>query len=287
MRRVDARTLTAELTHFVPSDVLAHVAAGSLHPAFIFPTPCIIEVEPPLVGYYRLLLGISKKDFYDDPIRRIFMPSEERGTFAPRQRENCAALCEQMCAALADLIRAVPDISLNDLAELSLLTLGDQYSGAWKVLLGQKAEAEVFDAFYQALRHVPSACKETAKLITLLDRDGAAIRIRRQPDPDVSIERLMGTTWTLETAVEIKGGRDRSNAHNRAGEAEKSHAKTSHGDVRHWTIAMSVGLNADVIAMESGRTDEWFDVEHVRVCTGADWERFRLVLAAAVNVSAA
>jgi hypothetical protein len=86
-------------------------------------------------------------------------------------------------------------------------------------------------------------------------------------------------------AIEIKGGTDNSNAHNRAGEAEKSHQKAKKLDFRDfWTVIAMKGLDAEKLRQESPTTNSWFDIAQVLGRSGDDWEEFRSRLADAVGV---
>jgi hypothetical protein len=60
-------------------------------------------------------------------------------------------------------------------------------------------------------------------------------------------------------AIEIKGGRDNSNIHNRIGEAEKSHQKARNdGFVECWTIVGISDLNMELAKKESPTTDRFY-----------------------------
>jgi XcyI restriction endonuclease len=62
-------------------------------------------------------------------------------------------------------------------------------------------------------------------------------------DPDVCIQEEFAGNLRNKVAIEIKGGTDKSNAHNRAGEAEKSHQKAKREGLRDfWTIITKKGL---------------------------------------------
>jgi len=77
-------------------------------------------------------------------------------------------------------------------------------------------------------------------------------------------------------AIEIKGGTDVSNAHNRAGEAEKSHQKVKKQGFRdYWTLISKTGLSVEKLKQESPTTNSWFDVAQVRARQGGDWNEFR------------
>ncbi|MGZ6253369.1 MAG: XcyI family restriction endonuclease [Candidatus Binataceae bacterium] len=84
-------------------------------------------------------------------------------------------------------------------------------------------------------------------------------------DPDLKIqEELEPGQVHNKVAIEIKGGTDKSNAHNRAGEAEKSHQKARAQEFNDfWTIIAKKGLNLEKLKSESPTTNRWFDVSQV------------------------
>ncbi len=77
-------------------------------------------------------------------------------------------------------------------------------------------------------------------------------------DPDLRIQEELGAGHVHnKVAVEIKGGTDRSNAHNRAGEAAKSHQKArAQGFNDFWTIIAQKGLNLALLG-RTGRCSSW------------------------------
>ena len=86
-------------------------------------------------------------------------------------------------------------------------------------------------------------------------------------------------------AIEIKGGTDNSNAHNRAGEAEKSHQKAKNQGFRDfWTIISTTGVNQEKLKQESPTTNSWFDVAQVLAREGTDWIEFRSRFADACGI---
>ena len=88
-----------------------------------------------------------------------------------------------------------------------------------------------------------------------------------------------------KVAIEIKGGTDNSNAHNRAGEAEKSHQKAKGQGFRDfWTIISIAGVNATKLKQESPTTNSWFDVAQVLARQGDDWKEFRSRFAGEVGI---
>jgi hypothetical protein len=104
-------------------------------------------------------------------------------------------------------------------------------------------------------------------------------------DPDLRIQEEFGGELRNKVAIEIKGGADVSNAHNRAGEAEKSHQKAKHQGFRQfWTIISKTGLNLKKLTSGSPTTQSWFDVSQVLGREGDDWNDFRSRIAEAVGI---
>jgi XcyI restriction endonuclease len=104
-------------------------------------------------------------------------------------------------------------------------------------------------------------------------------------DPDVRIEEEFGEERRPLVAIEIKGGTDRSNAHNRAGEAEKSHQKAKALGFRdRWTVIAKGGLDLSVLEAESPTTNSWFDTAHVLAREGEDWKELRTRIVGSVGI---
>lgn len=68
------------------------------------------------------------------------------------------------------------------------------------------------------------------------------MKIRFGSDPDILVSERSGNQYRHLLAIEVKGGSDPSNIHNRLGEAEKSHLKLSASGVLRWTI---IGIPVD------------------------------------------
>lgn len=103
---------------------------------------------------------------------------------------------------------------------------------------------------------------------------------------DISIrEKLPSGNFRNLVAVEIKGGKDYSNIHNRIGEAEKSHQKArKEGFVECWTIVGVSSIDAGKARKKSPSTDLFFGLEAI-VRPGSDEFRdFREHLLSRVGV---
>jgi len=190
-----------------------------------------------------------------------------------------------MSDALAELVRQMsPTISQRDVRELTLLTIGSQFQGGNNVVIGRHA----IEALYLSVREVVKAWIALAQKDKIVVTNSASRRVTLSfgADPDLRIqEELAAGHVHNKVAVEIKGGTDRSNAHNRAGEAEKSHQKArAQGFNDCWTIIAKKGLSLETLRSESPSTNRWFDVSQVFGRTGEDWEEFRRRLAGAVGI---
>jgi hypothetical protein len=104
-------------------------------------------------------------------------------------------------------------------------------------------------------------------------------------DPDIRIQEEFGEVLRKKVAIEIKGGTDASNAHNRAGEAEKSHQKAKKDGFRdYWTIISKAGVQIEKLTAESPTTNDWFDVGQVLARQGEDWNLFKTRLADSAGI---
>lgn len=283
--RVDPQELKKQIGEYVPSDAQQLLAANAVRDEYVFPTPVVLEAAPTLIGYYRLLLGIPQKGFYHGSTGMARFKSMERhGTINERQREGLPEFCSAMGSALADMVRQLsPAVTSRDIAELPLLTLGQQLQGANNVRIGQQAILDIFLTIAEIVQ--PYLSKREDRLLGLVNSSGRSVLITLAADPDVRIEEVFGDERRKKVAIEIKGGTDRSNAHNRAGEAEKSHQKARLQGFRDfWTIIALKDLDLEKLRRESPTTNSWFDVAEVLAREGLCWEEFRSRLAGEVGI---
>lgn len=283
---VDQKAIKRELAEFAPHDALAILAKAGIRDEHIFPTPTLLIEKPTLIGYYRLLLGSPQKTFYGSGTGMgQFKTMEGTGTITHKQKQNLPAFCKTMCEALADLVRQIsPHVTLRDVAELPLLTLGSQIQGANNNRIGQEANRGVFLAINEIV--VGHIVKRTANEIVVKNAARRRVVITLASDPDVRIEEeASGGMLRKKVAIETKGGTDKSNAHNRAGESEKSHQKAKNAHfVEFWTLIALKGLKLSDLKKESPTTTAWFDVAHVLAREGIDWQSFREHVAHAVGI---
>jgi hypothetical protein len=283
---VDARKVKAELSNFVPADALAILAASGIRDEHIFPTPTVLAKKPTLVGYYRLLLGSPQKTFYGSGSGMSQIKSmETHGTMTEKQKAALPEFCSAMCCSLAELVRQIsPPVTKRDVNDLPLLTLGQQFQGANNNKIGQRATQDVFLAVAEIVRE--HTVSRSISQIKVNNAAGRIVLLTQASDPDVRVEgEAPGGETHKIVAIEIKGGSDKSNAHNRAGEAEKSHQKAKLDGFRSfWTLIALTGMDQAKLKKESPTTNEWFDVSQILARTGPHWDRFREHLTQAVGI---
>ena len=282
---LDPNELKVQLSEYIPADIQQILAAQGIRDEDVFPTPMVLEAGPMLVGYYRLLLGIGQKTFYRSGTGMGRLQKMEiNGTINDRQRGILPAFCRAMSVSMSSLVRELRnDLTPRDIGELPLLTLGSQFQGGANVAIGQQATKEVFRAIIDIVGAYTET--QTTQSITVINAAGRRVVISSASDPDVSIREQVGDLIRNRVAIEIKGGTDVANVHNRAGEAEKSHLKAKSEDFRDfWTIISTNGVNSDRLQAESPTTTSWFNAPEILVREGSDWDEFRSRIAEAVGI---
>lgn len=286
---IDVADLYAQLAVYAPADARKILAGAGVRDEEVFPTPIVLEKAPALVGYYRLLLGSPQKTFYGSSTGMSQVRSMEvNGIVNARQISLLPDFCRAMSGAIADLVRQLsPTVTPRDIHELPLLTIGSQFQGGNNNIIGKQATSDVLLSIIAALK--PRIREHKANRLTVHNASDQVFEIRLASDPDVTIEELLPGSPSSRrrvTAIEIKGGTDRSNAHNRAGEAEKSHQNAKQqGYMTLWTIIHKTGLDVAKLKSESPTTDRWFDVAQVIAQDGEDWIAFHEALHEAINLA--
>ena len=282
--QLDQKAVKAQVSDYVPEDVQKIIAAAGVRDEHVFPLPIVLEAKPSLVGYYRLLLGSPQKTFYQGATGLgTFKRMEENGAISERNRARLPEFCRAMAVPLAELVRQIPNISDRDLRELPLLTYGSQLQGSNNTQIGKKAMQDVFMAITEIVqKHIT---KRESSRLWLTNASGRTVIISLSTDPDVSVQEIVNDRPHNKVAIEVKGGTDISNAHNRAGEAEKSHTKAKQKGFRDfWTIISKKGIDIRKLQAESRTTTLWFDAAEVLARNGKDWEEFRERLAGEVGI---
>lgn len=294
LSQLEQKVVKAQIGEYVPEDVQRILAAGGLRDEHVFPLPVVITKKPSLIGYYRLLLGAPQKSFYKGSTGMgRFKGMEELGTMTRSGEPYVPAFCLAMAKPLAELVRQIPKITDRDLRELPLLTFGSQLQGSNNTQIGKTAMKEVFIAVKEIVKKhviqspVKLSAAQNEKKVFLKNASGRTVVITLSHDPDLCIQELMEDNRpNSRVAIEVKGGTDVSNAHNRAGEAEKSHqkARKDYGFAEFWTIISKQGLQLVKLQKESPTTNLWFDIAEVLARDGPDWDEFRQRFAGACGI---
>lgn len=144
--QVDPAGVSEGLSQYAPAAARKILAAAGLRDEHVFPTPSILKAKPTLVGYYRLLLGSPRKTFYASATGMSQIQSmETRGTLTAEQEAILPAFCQEMGKVLGDLVAQLsPTVTRQDLLELPILTLGQQFQGGRNNTIGKEATDGVF-----------------------------------------------------------------------------------------------------------------------------------------------
>lgn len=278
VRSVDLPRLNEELSQFAPAESLSLLASRGLRGERLFATPILLSARPQLLGYYRLLLGYSQKEFYGAATGLSRFKSMEHSSRPTAT--GLHDLCKLLNKAASQLLGALPEqeISPGLLDELSLLTLGPQFRGAANNRRGSDATVEVFTLVRELLaKHLLA---ESSSRLELRNAAGRNVAIELAADPDLTIKEFRADgTFSNKVALEIKGGMDYSNIHNRLGEAEKSHIKAREaGFVQCWTVFNVEGLEEESARANSPSTHQFFRLGDIRNRESDGFRRFRNLL---------
>jgi hypothetical protein len=282
--KLDIKIIDAELANYVSLDKLRHVAAFGLRGEVIFPVPCVLEENPFLLGYYRLLFGLSQKEFYSKGPFGRFKRLEDRGDFTKLQKPLLSSLCNSLVKTAEAIVDGIDDISTQTIHELQLLTLGPQLRGGANTRIGQDATQEMFDLIKSLVAYYIK--DTTERTVHIVNDSNRTVMIEFFSDPDVKITEKLKSGVRPLVSIEIKGGRDASNIHNRVGEAEKSHQKAKNrGFFEFWTI-IRVDVDSETIKQESPTTTHFFHIDRITNRSTNEHAQFRDLLSSLVGIRA-
>jgi len=151
--QLDTALIDKDLAAFASVASLRKLASWGLRGELLFPVPTVLTANPHLLGYYRLLLGFSQKEFYTvaSGISK-FKAMEERGSLGKAQAAGLQGLCRALCSSAHVLVQGVGTLSASSIHDLTLLTLGPQLRGGKLNVLGSKATRKVFDLIKSSLK---------------------------------------------------------------------------------------------------------------------------------------
>lgn len=287
VHRVPAATLRAEITAHAPTTGLQAIQSTGVRDEEVFATPTLLRTAPGVLAYYRLLLGISQKAFYTAKSGlSVFATMEDRQVIRTDADPLIEDLCSDMNEAMSVLLRSLPQATLQqDVRDLPLLMLGAQADGSWRGQIGAKATTGVFDAMKAVVKGQGKTYVETDVSITVTNSAGREVTLALAPDPDLVVREQVNNQDVYKVAIEIKGGKDYANVHNRVGEAEKSHQKARAAGAQDcWTIIELARADMARLRQESPTTREWFDGSEVLAQSGPSWNRLVTLTISAMGI---
>jgi XcyI restriction endonuclease len=265
--KTDLAELDNQLHKLAPKHALSELASVGLRGELVFVTPFLLDKNPQLLGYYRLLLGFSQKTFY---VSRnglsIFKSMEEKGVVAPKAAEALEELCIKMNKSAMSLVDGIgiKRMSSGLLHDLTLLSLGAQLRGGANNQFGAAAIVDVFEIVRDIVEG--SIVKSDDNSMEIRNAARRKVLIEFASDPDLVIrEEMAQDSFRSIIAIEVKGGKDFSNIHNRIGEAEKSHQKArKDGFVECWTVVNVENMDIDMARSESPSTDRFYTLSRLK-----------------------
>ena len=165
------------------------------------------------------------------------------------------------------------DLSIQIVHELQLLTVGPQFRGSENTRIGE----ESIQSVYELIAGIVSGAiqEQTRRTILIENAAGRPVLMEFAADPDVHVTEKSGKNVRAVLSIEVKGGGDASNVHNRLGEAEKSHLKAKKfGCTELWTI-LRVSIDDDVARRGSPTTTRFFNLERILNKRTSDYRDFR------------
>jgi hypothetical protein len=192
-------------------------------------------------------------------------------------------LCESLVETGWELFLGVQALTTTAVHELQLLTIGPQLRGTQNNRIGQDATTIVFEL---VRKHVSNyVASSSDRVIILKNAAGRSVSIVFASDPDIAIIESLPSEEVPSVSIEIKGGADISNAHNRIGEAEKSHQKARAAKfTQFWTI-IKARIDFDAARRESPTTTQFFYMDEIVSVGTPAHDRFRDLLFQTIGIS--
>ena len=282
VKALDISIIDKELLEYVKKECLTKLASFGLRGEVVFPVPYVLKSNPFLLGYYRLLLGLSQKEFYNQGPFGRFKHMEEKGYITQSAEPYIEALCESLIRSAEILVNGIDYFTRSGINELQLLTLGAQFRGSKNTELGKTATNETFALIRDIVK--PYIVSEKERSITIKNDSGRLVVIEFFSDPDIRIIEKLRFSERPLVSVEIKGGTDSSNIYNRLGEAEKSHQKArNNGFHEFWTI-LRVDIDYKEAKKATPTTSHFFHLDRIRDPEHKEYTEFRDILSSLLSI---
>ena len=282
VKHLSIPNIDKQLADYVDHELIKKVASYGLRGELFFPVPCIMESNPKLLGYYRLLLGLSQKEFYNKGPFGAFKRLEEQGIISEKIRPQIEPLCISLIGTAEIMIGEIDDLSLTTIRDLQILTLGPQLRGGLNTEFGKNATDKIFKLLKSLVS--PYLKSETVRALIIENDSNRIVTIEFSSDPDISIIEKIGSTNRPLVSIEIKGGKDKSNIHNRIGEAEKSHQKAKGKNFFEFWTMLRVDLDYAHAKRESPTTTRFFNIDHIQDPNNEEYQLFRDLLSSLLSI---
>ena len=191
-------------------------------------------------------------------------------------------LCKSLICTGQIFVDSLDILSINTVTEMQLLSLGPQFRGSRNTDIGESATKDTFELIKRLVK--PYLIKVDDHEILIENNSKRKILIRFSSDPDIGINEIFSNGDIPLIAIEIKGGKDISNIHNRIGEAEKSHRKAKgDGYSQFWTI-IRVDIEYHILHKESPSTTKFFNLDRIQQFNSDEFEEFTRRLSSILNI---
>jgi len=282
--QLNIAAIDRELSDLVRAEYLRRVASFGLRGEQLFAVPLVLRQSPALLAYYRLLLGFSQKEFYNKGPFAALKTLEDSGEVPSSAEPLVIPLCRSLICSAELLVDGLDRLSAGVIRDLQLLTIGPQLRGSENARLGQEASREVRALIRQLVARYVKA--DTARTLIVQNEAGRLVEIVFSNDPDVRVMEKLPSSIRPVVSMEIKGGTDASNIHNRLGEAEKSHQKARRqGFFEFWTI-VRVDIDPEMARRETPTTSHFFNLDRIQDPTCDEHRDFRELLCSRLGIRA-
>lgn len=188
VKTMDIAELDRQLARFVLPADLSAMAQYGLRGELLFAVPALLEKNPYLLGYYRLLMGYSQKAFYTYGVS-CFKSMEVRGKISKAVISDVPELCSAFCEAASILLSGIGSMRLNRelLDDLTLLLVGPQLRGGVSNQIGMDGIVLVFEIIQEIVAHAVVEVHERS--IVVASATGRTVFIEFAPDQISSFEK--------------------------------------------------------------------------------------------------
>jgi len=282
VKTLKIKDLDNELTKYVSNESLQKLASFLIRGEAIFPVPLLLNTNPFLIGYYRLLLGFSQKEFYSKGPFGRFKLMEEKGEISKSAKIGLEELCRSLIESSEYFVKEIDNFSLPLISDLQLLTVGPQLRGSMNNTYGQVATEKTFSIIKELVKDYIISSTPTS--IEIRNDSGRLVKIAFSADPDIEITEQLSSSKRGLISVEIKGGKDFSNIHNRIGEAEKSHQKAKKRGYFEFITILSVEIDYATLKEESPTTSHFFHLDKIFDNSESEYIRFKDLLSSIMGI---